>query len=1332
MSNEEKSVVQTIAVGNNFEEFNPESVDWEVFEAKLQQYFLSVGEEDEQRKTAFLLTKLHHETFKLLRDSVYPKTINKLTFAEVTNNLTNFYGKKVAVFVERRSFYDLKQMVSESINEWYTRIKKSAVNCKFGNQLDAALRDIFITGLKDGPILDKLLEEDETITLDKAWQLAIKKETLVNSRNTNTLMVNKMNTHTRSSHNDRSMKSRTTKSYDHTSAGTSATGNNKGMRNVDRTRKNDGCHRCGRVGHNSEQCYYKSYVCDICKIRGHLKIMCRNKNSRCEQIKHISAVEGAQEKDDDEYIELKNITANTKIIPPITLPVKIDGCQINMELDTGSAVTIIPQCVMSELFATKKLMSSNLKVKGYGGEEIKVYGKIECECEYQGKNKKLEVYITEPGRSALLGRDFATEFGLILSLRNSIEVHKVTKSIESKIGELETKFANVFDNKMGKFKHEKINLKMKNETVSPVFIKPRNLPYALKENVEKEIDRLTAEGILTPVEYNKWGTPLVPVIKSDGRIRLCGDYKSTINKYLEVDTYPLPRIQDLLHKLSGGEKYSKIDLKEAYLQIELDEESKKLCAWSTSKGVYLVNRMPYGISPATSKFQRIMAKMFHDIENVTVFVDDILVTGKNDDEHITNLERVFQRLQDAGMTVKLSKCEFFKEEICYLGQIINKTGIRKNPGVKAVLKADPPRNVKQVQAFSGLVNYYGRYIPNVSMVMAPIYNLLKLGASFVWTKECQAAFDEIKSIIASDKVLVHYHPEWEVVLECDASDEGIAAALSHKLPSGEERPISFASRILSSPERNYSVLDKEALAVYYGVQKFSDYLFGRQFIIRSDHKPLLAKYGEDRSIPLMAAKRVHRWATYLAAFNYKFEYIKGQDNKVADMLSRFSFKDEVDTREQAVEEHIKKVITEVKLIDFGIIQELTQKDRVLTEVLKNIKTGWKTKNMGDDLKPYWLRRNELEIINGVVMWGFRVLVPEQLQSQVLEELHDAHLGMSKTKSLARSYVWWPHLDMCIEKMVRSCLACGIHNANPPKAAINQWPEATEPWERIHADFAGPFLNRQFLVIVDAKTKWVEIYPMNSIVAKSTIEKFYETFARFGLPRTLVTDNGTTFTGSEFQSFIKKNGIKHITSPPGHPQSNGLAENAVKSFKLAVKKILAGGEKSVAIALARYLFHHRLAEHTTTGLSPALEMFKRRLRMRLDLLRSEVDGGVKTLTNYEDKPIQRDRKMFVEGEPALVKDFRIGKRWSVAVVKKKIGKQTYLVTTDDNHVWKRHLNQMKKFSEKTISKTEAKSEQRNTHLDHVVVRSQATRYKPTLRQYELRRRSRLNKPRRYPN
>jgi hypothetical protein len=313
-------------------------------------------------------------------------------------------------------------------------------------------------------------------------------------------------------------------------------------------------------------------------------------------------------------------------------------------------------------------------------------------------------------RNSLFGRDLMKLFDVYVAGVDEI------KEKDNGVNSLVENYSELFDGKLGKFVGRKIKLTVKPNTV-PVFKKPHTVPFAFKAKVEKELQQLEEQGIIERVSNSQWGTPLVPVLKPDGDIRVCANYKLTVNKYLEEYNYPIPRIEELFSALDGGEEYTVLDLERGYNQFEVDDDTKMLLAWSTHKGAYKVNRLPFGTKPACSIFQQAIEEVINDIPHCKNYFDDIIVTGKTKQEHLQNLKSVFERAKEFGLKFKLKKCKFLQPQVEYLGHIINKFGLHKSPSkIDAILKAPTPKNVTEVQALVGMVNYYSKFMPDLATV----------------------------------------------------------------------------------------------------------------------------------------------------------------------------------------------------------------------------------------------------------------------------------------------------------------------------------------------------------------------------------------------------------------------------------------------------------------------------------------------------------------------------------------------------------------------------------------------------------------------------------------
>uniref|UniRef100_A0A8C5D775 ribonuclease H n=1 Tax=Gouania willdenowi TaxID=441366 RepID=A0A8C5D775_GOUWI len=382
------------------------------------------------------------------------------------------------------------------------------------------------------------------------------------------------------------------------------------------------------------------------------------------------------------------------------------------------------------------------------------------------------------------------------------------------------------------------------------------------------------QGILSKVDWSEWATPIVPVAKkSSERVRICGDFKGTVNPVLHAVQYPLPRIDDIFASLANGEHFTKIDLAQAYLQMEMDENSRKYLTINTHKGLYQYNRLVFGITSAPAIWQRAMDQVLQGIPSTQCYLDDIIVTGSDKDSHLANLDAVLTKLEDYGLKANKKKCEFFKECIEYCGHKIDKNGLHKTQDkIEAIVNSPQPENVSQLRSFLGLINYYHKFLPNLSSLLHPLNGLLHQNTKWSWTDDCEQAFKKAKRLIVSEKVLTHFDPKLPLRLACDASPYGIGAVLSHKMTDGSERPIAFASRSLAPAERNYAQIDREALSLVWGVKKFNQYLYGKHFTLITDHQPLISIFSPQKGVPAMAAARLQRWALFLGAHTYTIEY----------------------------------------------------------------------------------------------------------------------------------------------------------------------------------------------------------------------------------------------------------------------------------------------------------------------------------------------------------------------------------------------------------------------------------------------------------------------------
>ncbi|XP_046959673.1 uncharacterized protein K02A2.6-like [Vanessa cardui] len=492
------------------------------------------------------------------------------------------------------------------------------------------------------------------------------------------------------------------------------------------------------------------------------------------------------------------------------------------------------------------------------------------------------------------------------------------------------------------------------------------------------------------------------------------------------------------------------------------------------------------------------------------------------------------------------------------------------------------------------------------------------------------------------------------------------------MDDGSERPIMMASRTLQKHERRYGQIDKEALAIIFGLSKFHEYLAGRKFSIITDHKPLVGLFNPDKPIPEQISPRMLRWSLKLSCYQYIIKYRAGKLIGNADALSRWT----VPTA--SVEEApLKDVLLLDETpdgwnLDANKVASETKKDPVLRKVMFNMLHGWPRSNSDPTLQPFWQRKEALSHSKDCLLWCNRVVIPKTLQEDVLKLLHAPHAGIVQTKAYARGYVWWYGMDKEIERLVSGCHQCQAVRNNPPRDP-QTWVVSEKPWKRVHIDFAGPFQGKTFLLLIDSYSKWLEAEIVTSMNSTSVTTILRKIFASQGLPDVLVSDNGRTFVSEEFNNFLSKNGIQHLYSPPYHPATNGQIERSIQSFKNKLKK-LSELEIPWSEKLPRVLYYLRTVPCTTTNKSPAEMLNGRKYRTAVSNLHPDAVPS-RTELQLDNAAQTSPRRAFTVDQPILIRMYGPGEKWKRAVVEMVEGPSSYLVRTEDGVLQRRHVDQI---------------------------------------------------------
>ena len=1200
---------------------------WPEWKSRWERFRIAskLKKEDGEVQVASLVYSMGMQAETIFKTFTFADDTGKTNHDVVLEKFNAHFVPTVNIIHERAKFHSRRQQTGENVETYIRALYEMASTCGYdGPHKEEQIRDQLVVGISDKECSEKLqLKED--LTLKTAIEVCRSSE-LVKSQMSSQTSVDMVRAH---------KKKPPQRANPHPQ-----------RPQAPQKRDQKRCNYCAYVHRVPNKCPAKGKKCTFCGTLNHFERACNKKKQRAKV--HMVEEEPLTEEEPTFFLGAIDCPSTDAWYVNLT----VNQVDIRFKIDTGADITCIPESLYRKMRPHVELNKCQVQLVTPAGP-IHALGTFVANAVYKDKQYRFTVYVIDTrSTTPLLGRSVAVSMGLVALVENVS--HKV-------FGEF------------GLMNCEPIRIKLKPNAQPYSLATPRRISEPLLKPVKEELDRMQQNGIISPItKPTDWCAPVVPVMKKTGKVRLCVDLKK-LNQNVQREKFIMPTVDEIAAKLTNAKVFSTLDCSQSFWQLPIHTDDRPLTCFITPFGRYIFNRLPYGLNSSTEIFQRTLKELLQGIDGVFVDVDDMLIYAPDTQQHDAILAHVLQRIQDSGLKLNKSKCKFRTNRVVYQGQVFTADGMTPDPSkVEAINKFLAPTNVEEVRRFVGMVNYLARYIPSLSQVMQPILELLKSDAVFTWDHRQEDAFKEVKQILSSAAVLAYYDMTKPTYISADASSYGLGACLMQK--SNEElKPIAYASRSLTPSERKWAQIDKECLALVWACEKFSHFVLGLpEFKLLTDHKPLVSLINTkdlDRT-PI----RVQRLLMRLLRFNAIAEYVPGKNLIVADALSRAVkvqsteiseisgevnfYVQEVQRQWPASEEMLQQIATE------------TTKDTGMSTALTLTLNGWPDyiKDVPEVAKPYYSSRASLSVIDGILVYLDRIVIPITMREEVLNKLHAGHSGMVACKRLASTSLWWPSIGSDIENHCRMCAVC--EENMPAKSFEPLMPTKLPdgPWHKVGVD-AFELDKQSYIVAVDYYSRYLEVMHLPDMTSKTVILKLKVLFGRYGIPYELVTDGGTQFTSNEFKEFSSAYSFRHSVSSPTYARANGEAEAYVK----IAKKCLKTDDPALSLLL------YRSTPHQSTNRSPASLFLGRQIRTVLPTITRNLtpkwpdDGQVRANDEqYKNKmKYFHDRRYdcksttpFTVGQQVRIRTQR-DKQWEPGTIVSYTGyPRSYMVTTHD--------------------------------------------------------------------
>lgn len=1278
----------------DFSESKCKQAAWEEFKLDFEILLKAsdLEEESEDRKVAVLLLNIGRGGRNVFKS--FGVTLNDITLKDLIVRFDSHFTKKKNTTMERYNF--LSHMQGEqSITEYITSLKNLSFSCGFVAMREELVRSKFICGLstQHNDIKERLLTEGD-ITLEKTIEMAVVMEESKKSvvkMETETVFAGKAATSSYTLKEDEEVKiakyrqSNNERNYNWKSK--------RPAPMYGRKHRSLGCEKCGMV--HQFKCPAKGQQCNYCGEMDHFSRRCPARIRR--QMNQAQEIFSDDEEEDGHLFfgQLRVYSAGGKSGKPRwNVLVATNQRKFSCQLDTGADTNVMSAKDFFNFGYKRQMLTPNKsRIVGLGGYEVPVLGMAHIKIEHNNQQYDLDFHIMDGETHGILGLEAIIQMNLLErkdSCKANFNKEKYYKfNVNNLTSNLFVKNEDLFQG-LGCLKG-KCHLNLK-EDARPTIDSPRRVPFNLLEPLRVELEKMASLGVIKVVdEPTEWVNSIVLVKKSNGSLRICLDPRN-LNKAIKRSHYQFPTIHNIKARLAGAKIFSSLDASSGFWTVSLDEESSKLCTFITPFGRYRFLRLPFGICSAPEYFHSTMNKIFQGIDNVIIYIDDILIFGKDKSEHDKALEQVLNTARKAGLKFNKTKTNLYQKEIKFMGHRFTEKGQKPDDEkIAAIVNMARPESVGDLQRFLGMVNYLGAYIKNLASNTIHLRELLKKEILWHWDSRHESEFKNLKELITKAPVLTYYDQNKVLTLTVDASKSGIGCALCHN-----SNPIAYASATLTNCQQNYAQIEKELFAILVGCTKFHQYIYGQRIIVETDHRPLVPLFTKPLySVPA----RLQRFMMRLQAYDLEVRYKPGKQMFLADTLSRAALPNNVlEEIDEDLKLHCNLVLSNINIDQdsLELIKKAAEADKAITIVRDYVKNGWPNnkKLINSVAQPYYNIRQDLHEIDGILLKLDRLVIPAKIRRQILGYLHEGHFGINRTQQLARTCVYWPNMNNDIENVVNSCKPCQEYMKNKSREPLKPHDIVDLPWFKVGMDLFEHD-KKNYLLIVDYYSKFVEIGHLHrNTTAKEVIVLAKSIFARHGIPKIVVADNGPQFFSAEFKKFSEDWNFNFNPSDPYLPNSNGLAERNVQTIKDMLDKCKESNSDPY-IALLNFR-----TTPNSLGTSPSQLLMSRLLRTKLPILYKklrpeliDVASHNKAITKKQQQMCENYNKIsknspeFETDQNVYFKKDPQGK-WTLGKIDRKLSlPRSYMVEDRNGARYRRNSKHIRADKSTNISDTE---------------------------------------------